>query len=227
MNDSSYTIQTLDRAYLESLTTADLKRYADNLGIDIPPDLERIFIIWEILDASSKDIDEEETPTPKINIVKSSVEPVYLPEKYNINFIEVMIRDPLWAFTFWEVKAYDREIYEKSPNFEGYYLKISPLHIEKTEKQEKKEEDFFTISIGTKDSSWYISFPPQEGNFKIELCALLDNEERIITTSRPFTMPELHKPPKKRSTKDDKIYNNPLAVLSGVNDFKIIRNDER
>ena len=37
--------QPVTRAYLESLTTSDLIKMADNSGIDIPSELDRIFII--------------------------------------------------------------------------------------------------------------------------------------------------------------------------------------
>ncbi|MDR1147291.1 MAG: hypothetical protein LBK66_01525, partial [Spirochaetaceae bacterium] len=39
------------RRYLESLTTRELAALADKAGIDIPPELDRIFIIEAILEA--------------------------------------------------------------------------------------------------------------------------------------------------------------------------------
>ena len=38
------------KAFLKSLTTRELQKLADSAGIDIPPDLDRIFIIRELLD---------------------------------------------------------------------------------------------------------------------------------------------------------------------------------
>ena len=38
----------MTKAYLESLTTSDLTKIADNLGVDIPSDLDRDFIIEDI-----------------------------------------------------------------------------------------------------------------------------------------------------------------------------------
>ena len=42
----------LSRAYLETLPSADLIALADDLGIDIPENLNRRFIIGELLEAS-------------------------------------------------------------------------------------------------------------------------------------------------------------------------------
>ena len=40
----------LSRTYLETLSTADLISLADDYGIDIPDDLNRRFIIGELLE---------------------------------------------------------------------------------------------------------------------------------------------------------------------------------
>ncbi|MDR3248021.1 MAG: DUF4912 domain-containing protein, partial [Treponema sp.] len=50
----------LARPYLDSLTTEELARIADNCGIDIPPNLERIFIIEELLDYARAEDEEEQ-----------------------------------------------------------------------------------------------------------------------------------------------------------------------
>ena len=115
----------LTRAYLESLATGDLIKMADNLGLDIPDNPDRAIVIEELLDNSSKDGQLASREQEITDLVLTEAVP--LSKQYNISFIEVMIRDPLWAFVFWEIKVSDEEQFEKANDFNGYYLKISPL----------------------------------------------------------------------------------------------------
>ncbi|MDR2394018.1 MAG: DUF4912 domain-containing protein [Treponema sp.] len=212
---------------MESLTTLELIRLADGFGIDIPPDLERIFIIAEILEITSdyapNEADAEAAEAPPL--VETDIpEPVPLPKQYNITFIEVLLRDPLWVFTFWEIKSADKE-YEKTGDFKGYVLKVSPV----TPTGVPKKEESFTIPVGTSDTAWYLDFPPGEGRFKVELCALRGGEELVLATSPTFTVPTLFSPPGPKLTRagraDDQY--TPLARLSGIEDFHILRNEDR
>jgi hypothetical protein len=208
----------LKRPYLESLTTQELVQLADSFGIDIPPELDRIFIIEELMESAEEE-EASEVPAgtaaaPHRKLLEKRItEPVPLPQHYNITFIEVMLRDPLWAFTFWEVKSDDKEIYEKADDFAGYQLKVSEYH---------NSQEPFTIPVGTEDDAWYIGFPPEEGRFKIELCALRSDEEIVLAASRPFTMPHLFNP-----LEDAVLYKNPLIRLSGIEDFTILHNNDR
>ncbi|MDR1400504.1 MAG: DUF4912 domain-containing protein [Treponema sp.] len=214
----------LKRPHLESLTTQELVQLADSFGIDIPPELDRIFIIEELMESAEEEEaseEEEVSDTPddtqavphKKLFDKRITEPVLLPKQYNITFIEVMLRDPLWAFTFWEVKNDDKEIYEKADDFAGYQLKVSEYH---------NLWEPFTIPVGVDDDAWYIGFPPESGRFKIELCVLRGDEEIVLATSRPFTMPRLFNP-----SEDEVLYKNPLIRLSGIEDFTILHNNDR
>jgi hypothetical protein len=208
----------LKRPYLESLTTHELVQLADSFGIDIPPELDRIFIIEELMESAEEeevsDTFDEVEPAPRRKFVEKRItEPVPLPLQYNITFIEVMLRDPLWAFTFWEVKSDDKEIYEKADDFQSYELKISEYH---------RPREPFTIPVGAEDNAWYIGFPPEGGRFKVELCVLCGEEETVLAVSRPFTMPRLFNP-----SEDAVLFKNQLIRLSGIEDFTMLRNTDR
>ncbi|MDR2633184.1 MAG: DUF4912 domain-containing protein [Treponema sp.] len=217
----------LKRAYLESLTTQELIRLADGFDIDIPPDLERVFIIAELLeftaDYAPNKADAEPAEAPPL--AETDIpEPVSLPKQYNITFLEVLLRDPLWVFAFWEIKSADKE-HEKAGDFKGYMLRVSPV----TPAGVPRKEDSFTIPVGTSDTAWYLDFPPGEGRFKVALCALRGGEELVLATSHAFTVPTLFSPPGPRRTRvgkaDDRY--NPLAWLSGIEDFRILRTEDR
>jgi hypothetical protein len=216
----------ITKVYLDSLSTGELEKIADSYDIDIPPGLERIFIIEELLDMAREEEEPEEDGEPPLRAVDFP-ETAELPKQYNITFLEVMIRDPLWAFVFWEVKGHDKEMHEEAPDFGGYCLRVIPLE----GKQGKKREKPFTVFVGTDDRAWYLGFPPAAGRYQVELCVLRGGAEIVLAVSRPFTLPRLLSRPDARTGDDSLalagVYRNPLARLSGAGDFPVLRNVDR
>ena len=131
-----------------------------------------------------------------------------------------MIRDPLWAFVFWEIKGHDREIFERSPDFDGYCLKVRPA-----EGTANDEAESFTVSVGNDDTAWYLGFPPEGGRYRVELRTVWAQGETVLAVSRLFTLPKLLSPPNQGDMEE--VYRNPLSVLSGAGDFHVIRSTDR
>jgi hypothetical protein len=216
----------LTKARLDCLSTNELIKLADNYGIDIPPGLERVFIIEELLDMAMEDsepAEQEEAPVLSAGFSETAE----LPKQYNITFIEVLIRDPLWAFVFWEVKGHDKEVHERAPDFGGYCLRVIPLEGNLA----NRKENSFTVPVGTGDTAWYLGFPPAEGRYQVELCALRENGESVLAVSRPFMLPRLLSRPNMKSGADtpdiQNVYRNTLARLSGAEEFPVIRSADR
>jgi len=229
--------QPVTRAYLESLTTSDLIKMADKFGIDLPSDLDRIFIIEELLGIELPDENESTNSSDHDLMDSVSLESVPLPRQYNISFIEVMIRDPLWAFVFWEIKAQEKEQYEKAQDFEGYFLKVSPLEKspETSAGSSRQEKGVFSIPVKSEDSAWYLGLDQaaadsgrtEQDQYKVELCAAFRDEEIVIAVSKPVKLPELPVLPSGSEKPDVSTYGNPLVHLSGYRDFHMLRRIER
>ena len=229
-------LHPISRHWLESLSTGELVKLADNYGIDIPPGLERIFIIEELLE-NSNDADREEAANQRaedeLKNNPSLTETAALPKHYNISYIEVIIRDPLWAFVFWEVKEHDREVHENADDFNGYCLRVIPLSAEMSADQmperetiPKSRENSFTVTIDINDSARYLGFaehsPQAAGRYIILLCAIRGESEVQLVSSQPFNLPRL--------IENENIYaldQNPLLHLSGARDLSIIRSTDR
>jgi hypothetical protein len=208
----------LNRPFLESITTAELLKLADSRGIDLPPGLDRTIVIEELLDTGDKqnpEADDVQT-APDSGCAKpegKSAQPVTapLPQYYNITYLEVLIRDPLWAFAFWEINAHDKEALEGTPDFEGYCLRVLRF--------DTHGGNFFTVQVGADDSAWYLGFPPEGGRFKVELCVIRKEVPVVLAVSKPFRVPNLPEPMEDTG--------NPLLRLSGIGDFNILRNTVR
>jgi len=217
-------LTSVSRSHLESLSTDELIKLADTYGIDIPPELERIFIIEELLEVSNMENDEsvntiEENP--------SYSETALMPKQYNISYIEVIIRDPLWVFVFWEIKGQERETHENANDFNGYCLQVIPL--DKDGKEQQSEETAFTVSVNAEDNSRYLGFPSADETdlqkpacYVIKLNVIRGNNELLIASSAPFHLPKL-------CVNENIIClsQNALLRLSGVQDLSIIKNTDR
>ena len=216
---------SITRSYLETLTSAELIKWADHYGVDIPPGLDRIFIMEELLEIAAPDLEleEEYTEGPLVKFPES----VVLPKQYNITFIETLVRDPLWAFVFWEIKGADRDIFENAADFSGYYLKVSPWG-------RIAPDEVFTVPLTTEDNARYLGFSPAENEevkeahnrrYKVELFSELGGEEIFLASTNPFKLPVL--PP--RIEKQESLLANkyPLLSLSGIEEFHILRNGDR
>ncbi|MDR2258469.1 MAG: DUF4912 domain-containing protein [Treponema sp.] len=211
---------------------------ADNLGIDVPPGLDRPFIIEEILEAETDEGSREEA----LFAGAEFLEPVPLPEQYNITYIKILIRDPLWVFAFWEIKSHDREVYENIQNFEGYFLKVVPVEGEYSGYTPLAEDAkaspslpkavfdlSFTVQVGIDDSAWYLGFPPDYsgknacggGWFRVELGVRWGAEQAVLAASKPFRLPSLLLPAAAKAPRS------PLADLSGMDELRILRNGDR
>jgi hypothetical protein len=212
-------------------------------GIDIPADLDRIFIIRELLDMALDDSMAAETDQegnviwdfePALPKAKNSgpacfggsaleQKTVPLPQQYHITYLDVLPRDPQWVYVFWEIKPQDRERYEIDPRFEGYALNA----LENNNTQGKRPEDClngdfkpaFTVPVGKEDNSWYLGFSGS-GVFRVSLWVRGLNISLVL--SRPFMLPKFLNSP---ANKD--YLNHPLIQLSGVSDFPVLRSAER
>ena len=211
----------VSRPWLESLSTDELVKLADSYGIDIPPGLERIFIIEELLECTDS---EEQEVKDEIEINPSYSESVALPKQYNISFIEVVIRDPLWVFAFWEIKGHDREIHENAQDFKGYCLRVIPLGEGETETTRK--ENSFTVPVNADDSARYLGFADHSaqasGRYIVKLGVIRGDQELQIASSAPFYLPRLIEDECVRE-----MSGSPLVRLSGVQDMLITKSTDR
>ena len=215
--------RALTRSYLETLSTGDLSALADRLGLDLPPDLGRISVVEEILETfheediplqPERDGDAEGYPENPSEDVFESVSVSRVPDAYYSTFVEVILRDPLWVFVFWEIKNTDRDVFERGIEFSGYRLKVSSLLDGKSE-----AVDSFYVEIQKNDVARYLCYPYTKGWFKVELCVQKETEDIVLASSASIRIPNGRSA---ASMESDPSY--PMLQLSGLNDMRVVRN---
>jgi hypothetical protein len=209
------------KTHLETLTTNELIKMADVQGIFIPANLERAFIIQELLEADTElNLEEQDAASANFIDHNQTFELAPLPKQYNVNYLEVLLRDPVWAFVYWEINSLDRKAYESSPDFKGYVLYVAPLPSEG--KQPIAEP--FTVSVGNHDNSWRIYLQPETASFQVKLCVNRGETKETIISSREIRVPHVLDPSDERVRNIPKY---PVLSLSGIEEFEILRNVDR
>jgi len=223
--------------YLESLSTDELVELADRNGLDIPPGLERVFVIGELLEleryirrnGENGDMDDAGLSMPPGEFIM----PAALPDRYGMSYVDVLIRDPLWVFVFWEVKKQGRNSQEEDSAPGEHCLRIVPLR--GGDEMRTDIAASFTVAVGINDRSLYLGIPHDSGRcFRIELCVRNGDCCTVLAVSRPFRLPWLVGPKSYGQIPNDvreremqAVYRNPLSELSGAGRFPLVRSVDR
>ena len=171
-------------SYLETLSTADLLELADEYDLDIPEQLNRRFIISELLEIADE-LNEQNDDDFEGNVenIETTQE---LPFSYNETTIDVVLRNPAWAYVYWDISASDLQDVINTKSFSKLLLKI---HFWESEIADKVV-DVCELTISKEDRAQYIFLPAGKKYFSIDLVAEFSNvEPQKLSTSRMVAIP--------------------------------------
>lgn len=167
------------RQQLETMATAELIDIADKYGIDIPDDLNRRFIIGELLEA------EEESgilarPKEEVRILDEE-EPVpdSLPKTYNNTAIDAVARNPAWLFVFWDVKEAETVFLLQNSTFESSFLHVSFFE----SAEDENPSDSFDIKVSLKPGEQYIMIPGGKKFVRVDLSVSIRGKVSVALAS--------------------------------------------
>lgn len=170
----------LNRQYLETLSSADLISLAEDYDIEIPAELNRRFIIGELLEVAQ----ELSSERPEMIISSDSVsqENLDLPKSYNETYLNAVLRNPAWLFVYWDISASDLEMLKKKP------LKTFALHVSffEDENSTEKSSDYFDVQVSlTQDREQYVLIPTKTDKFflSVELIYSVDGRHMDVLAS--------------------------------------------
>ena len=112
------------KSYLQTLSTDALLQIAESQGVFLSADITRRLIIGELLDNQEIDGDQDSVGP---NAAASQSGAITLPQSYNVTQIHMLLRNPMWFFTFWDFHEYLFTKLTHAQNFSHFFLRIHAL----------------------------------------------------------------------------------------------------
>lgn len=175
--------EALNRASLEKLSFQDLVKLADEYGVDVPEDLDRRFLIAELLELSEEsDIYNEEM------IIASeggAEQPVVLSGNFNENQVSCILRNPAWLFVFWNINEQDAARIRETP---GASLKLRICSL--SNPKDLKPEEVFDIQTSSQSQEQYVLIPKGKKFLKVELVLITPGAGEVLAFSPVVSIPQ-------------------------------------
>ncbi|WP_407426187.1 DUF4912 domain-containing protein [Treponema sp.] len=180
------TVLTL--AYLETLSSADLIALADDYGIDIPDNLNRRFIIGELLEVAAElaqDSNDIQSMKEDENIASTADE---LPVSFNETQISVILQNPVWAFVYWDISSEAVKKISESSKMKHLFLRVSYFNNE----EDTVPVKYYDLQTTIENREQYVFLEPGCKYFRIDLVASFSDETTDnLTVSRKVALPEI------------------------------------
>jgi uncharacterized protein len=224
---------TIDK--LETLSLEELYTLADRTGLDLPPGLERPFVIEEILEILEEDSEDrrscqgealhvDEKKYSELRIDEIDVGPGVdesIVQRYNETMIRAIVRDPSWAFAFWDVSDAELESLRGEEGSAGLFLRVAEIRNQADGLESDNHREYFDIPVADNDLQWYINLPGPGVRFRIDLCARRASQTgkfRVLARSNEVESPRqsLAAPPEGLDAATCE-----LLALSGIEELSI------
>ena len=93
------------------------------------------------------------------------------PEQYNLTRIMLMLRDPEWAFTYWDISNDDRTTALQQTNFEHFSIVLKEVCEDSDNASLIEDPIEMDIPVQISDNNWYLNLPRRNSSYLVELVA--------------------------------------------------------
>ena len=176
--------EKINRAYLETLSFSDLVKLADEYGVDVPEDLDRRFLITELLEIV-EEFKQDSQVTMHISSDDAGTNNTNLPKSYNETQISCVLRSPVWAFVFWDISETDLSMLKA---LHDYSLALRVCILES--QSDLAPIESFEIDIAYGVNEQYLLIPAGKKNIRIELVYSSGSTREVLAFSPVVTLPE-------------------------------------
>ena len=108
-------------------------------------------------------------------------------KRYNQTKVVFMVRDPNWAYAYWDL---DNNLLEKlKKSADGDQLVLRVHDVELIDFTGSNAKSSFDIPIQIDDTSWYIYLPNQNCSYILELGSISEGKYRCLARSNPIKTP--------------------------------------
>ena len=175
--------EPINRASLEKLSFSDLVQLADEYGVDVPEDLDRRFLIAELLELAeeSNNIEDEMV----IASDTDEQQPIVFSGNFNETQVSCVLRNPAWLFVFWNLNTTDSTKIAEDPSC-SLKLRICSL----TDPKDLKPEEFFEVQTPTQSQEQYVLLPKGKKYIKVELISVTTGSSEVLAFTPVITIPQ-------------------------------------
>jgi hypothetical protein len=149
---------------------------------------------------------------------------IELPDSYNETRIVLLLRDPAWAFAYWDIRTSQRDAFRQSETFEGLLLRVYSL--EDPGQPVSRSRASFDIPVTLQDSRWYINLPEQNSYYRLALVAVDSGRERTLTQSNVVSVPRGSLPDPEGDPKQA-VAGDEILAQTGIQDMDLPQNGRR
>lgn len=171
---------------------------ADKMGLDLPLDLERMFVVEALIEAFEEDsaerkasgdaavhIEEKKYSGSELDEIDASLDAApCIACRYNETIIHVIPRDPEWAFVFWDVKDDELDELKATGSFSHLFLRVL-----REPSRDGKSSSSFEVVVGDEDDHWYLHLPDENKDYRVDLYARVGSKARLLAHSTVVRTP--------------------------------------
>jgi len=210
---------------LQELTLEALREVARSEEVLFDPGINRETLIELILEEEEEEkTDRQSTNNAAMRVSEKKFENIKdeaetgssdfeLPESYNETKIKLLLRDPLWAFSYWDLKESDIEKIENLPDC-TLFLRVYQVNGGKEAGRRRTEP--FEIPVKLTDRRWYINLPKTGLKYELQLIVRTGDEEKVLCKSNAVESPTISINPTADSISDEQFRT--ILSVSGLED---------
>ena len=208
---------------LQELTMEALREVANREEVSFGPEITRESLIELILEEQ----EDERTDREKVNnnamrvkekkfeITQEEAESFLveyeLPESYNETKIALLLRDPLWAFAYWDIK---QNHVEKIESLGEANLRLRVYQVDEKGRSSRVHTEFFEIPVKLTDRSWYINLPKTGVKYRLKLILRSGTHEEVLCESNTVESPTISLNPTADYASDEQF--RAILAVSGI-----------
>ena len=176
--------EVITRAYLETLSFSDLKKLADEYGVDVPEDLDRRFLLCELLEIAEENRHDKDAAMI-ISFDNGVNQGTNLPEGYNETHISCVLRNPVWLFVFWDISDTDLNMLKSLPDY-SLALRVCIL----SSNDDLSPQEVLEIEIPNGANEQYVLIPAGKNFLRIELVYFSGSNREVLAFSPVISIPK-------------------------------------
>ena len=175
--------EPINRASLEKLSFSDLVQLADEYGVDVPEDLDRRFLIAELLELAEESNNRQDEMI--IASESDDQQPLILNGNFNETQVSCVLRNPAWLFVFWNLNDNDSA---KILNNSSCSLKLRICSY--NDPKDVKPEEAFEVQTPSQSQEQYVLLPKGKKYIKVELVCVFGGAGEVIAFSPVVVIPQ-------------------------------------